>query len=95
MEMTSNEAIKHAVEAGLGLGIVSIHTIELELEMHRLEILEVEEFPIMRHWYLVHARWKRLSPVAQAFNDFLHGEEAVHLMKCPLQYPSQATLVDA
>jgi len=71
MEMTSNEAIKQAVEAGLGLGIVSIHTLELELETNRLVILDAENFPILRHWYLVHRQGKRLSPVAQAFRDFV------------------------
>ncbi|MBI1423483.1 MAG: LysR family transcriptional regulator [Gammaproteobacteria bacterium] len=71
MEMTSNEAIKQAVEAGLGLGIVSIHTLELELETRRLVILNVEGFPILRHWYVVHRRGKRLSPVAEAFRQFV------------------------
>lgn len=70
MEMTSNEAIKQAVEAGLGLGIVSVHTLELELEAGRLDVLDVEGFPILRHWYLVHCRGKRLSPVAEAFKEF-------------------------
>jgi DNA-binding transcriptional LysR family regulator len=71
MEMTSNEAIKQSVEAGLGLGIVSVHTLELELETNRLAILDAENFPILRHWYLVHRKGKRLSPVAQAFHDFV------------------------
>ena len=71
MEMTSNEAIKQAVEAGLGLGIVSIHTLELELEAGRLILLNVREFPILRHWYVVQRRDKRLSPVAQVFKDFV------------------------
>ncbi len=71
IEMTSNEAIKHAVEAGLGLGIVSIHTLELELETGRLAILDVEGFPILRHWYLMHAKGKRLSPAAILFRDFV------------------------
>lgn len=81
MEMTSNSAIKHAVEAGLGLGIVSIHTLELELEARRLVILDVDGLPIQRHWYLVTVSGKRLSPVAQAFFDFLMGEEAAPLMQ--------------
>ena len=76
MEMTSNEAIKQAVEAGLGLGLVSIHTLELELEARRLQILDVEGFPILRHWYIVHCKGKRLSPVAEAFRQFLLGPEA-------------------
>ena len=76
MELTSNEAIKQAVEAGLGLGIVSIHTLELELEAGRLVVLDVEHFPILRHWYVVHREGKRLSPVAQAFRNFVLGEAA-------------------
>ncbi|MDH5435581.1 MAG: LysR family transcriptional regulator [Gammaproteobacteria bacterium] len=71
MEMSSNEAIKQAVEAGLGLGIVSIHTLKLELETSRLKVLDVELFPIMRHWYVVYRKGKRLSPVAQAFRHFI------------------------
>ncbi len=71
MEMTSNAAIKQAVGAGLGLGIVSIHTLELELETNRLVILKAENFPILRHWYLVYRKGKRLSPVTDAFRDFI------------------------
>ena len=71
MEMNENEAIKQAVQAGMGLGVVSTHTIELELETKRLVILNVEDFPIMRHWYLVHRKEKRLSPVTQAFRKFV------------------------
>lgn len=74
MEMNENEAIKQAVQAGMGLAIVSIHTIELELETKRLVILDVEDFPIMRHWYLVHRKDKRLSPITQAFKDFVLSE---------------------
>jgi DNA-binding transcriptional LysR family regulator len=71
MEMSSNEAIKHAVQAGLGLGILSLQTLELELALQRLAVLRVEGFPIMRHWYIVHRADKRLSPVAQAFKSFM------------------------
>lgn len=71
MELSSNEAIKLAVQAGLGLGILSLQTLELELELGRLVVLDVEEFPIMRHWYIVHRADKRLSPVALAFKDFV------------------------
>jgi DNA-binding transcriptional LysR family regulator len=70
LEMTSNEAIKHAVQAGLGLGVLSLQTLELELALKRLVVLDVEGFPIMRHWYVVHRVDKRLSPVAQAFKAF-------------------------
>jgi DNA-binding transcriptional LysR family regulator len=74
MEMTSNEAIKQSVEAGLGLGIVSIHTLALELEVGRLVVLQVEDFPILRHWYVVHRKGKRLSPIAEAFRQFVLSE---------------------
>ncbi len=88
MEMTSNEAIKQAVEAGLGLGLVSIHTLELELEVGRLVVLDVEAFPILRHWYMVHNRGKRLSPVVEAFRDFLLAPAARNLLAAP-RLPTQ------
>lgn len=82
IEMTSNEAIKQAVEAGLGLGIVSIHTLELELETKRLAILDVENFPIRRYWYILQRKGKRLSPVASAFKEFVL-EEASKFIRLP------------
>ena len=74
MEMSSNEAIKQAVEAGLGLGILSLQTLELELALGRLAVLDVEGLPIMRHWYVVHRVDKRLSPAAARFKAFVLGE---------------------
>ena len=71
LEMTSNEAIKHAVSAGFGLGIVSLHTIELELKNKHLAILDVVGFPLERHWHLVTRQGKAISPVAEAFRNFL------------------------
>lgn len=76
MEMSSNEAIKQAVQAGLGLGILSLQTLELELALKRLAVLAIDDFPIMRHWYIVHRSDKRLSPVAQTFKDFVLGPVA-------------------
>ena len=71
MVMTSNEAIKQAVSAGLGLGLVSAHTLELDLYANRLQILDVAHFPIAREWYVVNREGKRLSPAAEAFRRFL------------------------
>ena len=82
IEMTSNEAIRQAVEAGLGLGIVSIHTLELELETARLDILDVQGFPIKRHWYVIQRKGKRLSPAAQAFKEFVL-EQAAQFIRLP------------
>jgi len=74
METDTNEAIKQAVQAGMGLGIMSLHTAELELETKRLQILDVQDFPIMRHWHVVHRKNKRLSSAAHAFREFLLKE---------------------
>lgn len=74
MEADTTEAIKQAVQAGMGLGIMSLHTIELELETNRLKVLDVQGFPIMRHWYIVHRKNKRFSNVAKTFKDFLLKE---------------------
>ncbi|MHB8550620.1 MAG: LysR family transcriptional regulator [Acidiferrobacterales bacterium] len=71
MEVGSNEAIKQSVQAGLGLGLLSRATIEQELALKRLIVLHVAEFPIMRHWYIVHRRGKRLPAAAEAFQRFL------------------------
>lgn len=70
-EMSSNESIKHAVVAGLGLGIVALHTVRLELEAKKLVILKVENFPIKRYWNLVSRRGKNLSPAAIEFQQFI------------------------
>jgi DNA-binding transcriptional LysR family regulator len=74
MEVGSNEAIKQSVQAGLGLGLLSRATIEQELELKRLVVLDVAEFPIMRHWYVVHRKGKRLSAATEAFKQFLLKE---------------------
>ena len=79
LEMSSNEAIKHAVSAQFGLGIVSLHTIELELSNQHLVILDVENFPLQRHWHLVVHKRKAVSPVSKAFKYFLR-EQATHYM---------------
>lgn len=71
MEMTSNEAIKQTVQAGLGLGIVSRHTVELELDTGSLVELDVRHFPLKRYWYLVRRSDKQLSPVAQRFASYV------------------------
>ncbi|MBV6449223.1 LysR family transcriptional regulator [Nitrosomonas sp.] len=76
METDTTEAIKQAVQAGMGLGIMSQHTAELELETGRLKILDVQGFPIIRYWHVVNRKNKRLSGVANAFKEFLLKEAA-------------------
>ena len=77
MEMASNETIKQAVMAGMGLSFISRHTIELELQTKRLVVLDVGGTPIIRHWHVAHLAKKRLSPTAGAFKQFvlIHGRD--------------------
>jgi LysR family transcriptional regulator, low CO2-responsive transcriptional regulator len=82
MEMETNEAIKQAVQAGMGLGILSLHSIELELETKRLAMLNVEHFPLIRHWFIAHRSNKRLSGAALAFKDFLLTEAKKTITVC-------------
>jgi len=70
MELGSNEAIKHAVVGGLGLSILSLHTLSLEGPSGPVALLDVEGFPIMRQWHLVYPKGKELSLVADAFLEF-------------------------
>lgn len=74
MEMDTNEAIKQSVSAHIGVGIISRDSIELELETHRLCILDVAGFPIVRDWHIVQRKNKRLSVAAQAFQKYLLDE---------------------
>jgi len=74
MELGSSEAIKQAVTAGLGLAVLSLHSLELELEAKKLVVLDVKNFPIKRRWYMVHLKGKTLSLVARTFLDFVVSE---------------------
>ena len=71
MQIRSTETIKQAVVAGFGVAFLSAHTIRLDLQAGNLVVLDVQGFPAMLNWYLVHNRAKRLPPVAAAFKDFL------------------------
>lgn len=75
MELGSNEAIKHAVYGGLGLAILSLHTLRLEGRSGPIELLDVENFPIMRQWFIVYPKGKELSLVAKEFLDFSISHE--------------------
>lgn len=74
MELASNEAIKQAIAGGLGISILSRHTIALEGASGQIAILDVEHFPILCHWYVVHPMGKQLSVVAQTFLEYLQTE---------------------
>lgn len=76
MEFASNETIKQAVMANMGIAFISQHTVGLEMAAGRLACLRVEGLPVMRRWYVVQLQDKRLSPVAAAFREFLLAQGA-------------------
>lgn len=71
MQLHSNETLKQAVIAGLGLGFVSLHTIGMELNQGLIALLDVEGCPVVRAWNVVHTQSKMLSPAAEAFRYFM------------------------
>ena len=75
MELGSNEAIKHAIVGGLGLSILSLHTLTLEGSDGPVAVLDVEGFPIQRQWFMVHPKGKELSLVAKAFLEYVISSE--------------------
>jgi DNA-binding transcriptional LysR family regulator len=79
MEMDSNETIKQAVIAGLGIAFISQHTVSHELENGRLAALKVAGLPVIRQWHAIRRADKILLPPAQAMLDFLGKEGAQYL----------------
>ncbi|MDH4189058.1 MAG: LysR substrate-binding domain-containing protein [Betaproteobacteria bacterium] len=76
IEMSSNETIKQAVMAGMGVSFLSLHTVGLELAAGRLVVLRIAGTPVMRDWYVIHRAKKRLSGAAAAFKGFLTEQGA-------------------
>ncbi|MGG6295383.1 LysR substrate-binding domain-containing protein [Leptolyngbya sp. AN02str] len=71
LELGSNEAIKQAIAGGLGLAVLSRHTLPFEAANSELIVLDVEGFPIPRKWYLVQLAGKQSSVIASTFHDYL------------------------
>jgi DNA-binding transcriptional LysR family regulator len=74
LDLGSNEAIKQAIAGGLGVSVLSLHTLALEGINSPLTILDVEGFPIQRYWYVVYPAGKQLSIIAQTFFEYLLNE---------------------
>ncbi|PSB32518.1 LysR family transcriptional regulator [Chlorogloea sp. CCALA 695] len=85
MEIGSNEAIKHAIVGGLGISVLSRHVLALEGTKGPLTILDVEGFPIQRHWYIVYPSTKQLSVVASTFLEYLLNEGKQMIAKIDLE----------
>jgi DNA-binding transcriptional LysR family regulator len=71
MEVSSNETIKQAVMAGMGISFLSLHTIGLERGAGLLAVPDIEDLPVMKRWYVVNNLSKTLSPAAEAFRYFI------------------------
>jgi LysR family transcriptional regulator, low CO2-responsive transcriptional regulator len=74
LELSSNEAIKQAIVGGLGLSILSRHTLALEGMTKPIVILDVEGFPVQNHWYVIYPNGKQLSVVGRTFLSYLQNE---------------------
>jgi DNA-binding transcriptional LysR family regulator len=79
MEMTSNETIKQAVMAGMGISFLSLHTIGLELKAGLIAVPDIEDLPLAKRWYIVNTLAKTLSPAAEAFRYFMLEEAERYL----------------
>jgi DNA-binding transcriptional LysR family regulator len=71
MLFNSNESIKTAVMSGFGIALVSLHTVQRELQQQQISVLKVEDTPLERYWYLVHLEEKRLSAAIGIFKDYI------------------------
>jgi DNA-binding transcriptional LysR family regulator len=81
IESGSNQTIKQGVMAGLGLALISAHTVAFEVETARLAVLDVEGLPIMRKWFIARHADKAVLPALKAFWDFTLLEGQGYLPK--------------
>jgi DNA-binding transcriptional LysR family regulator len=81
MEMTSNETIKQAVMAGMGISFLSLHTIGIELKAGLIAVADIEDLPLAKRWYIVNTLSKTLSPAAEAFRYFMLEEAESYLAR--------------
>ncbi len=92
MEMSSNETIKQAVMAGMGISFLSLHTLGLERRAGLLAVPDIEGLPVLKRWYVVNTLAKTLSPAAEAFRYFILEEGERFLAK---EYGTAGETADA
>ena len=83
LELGGNETIKQAVIAGLGIALISAHTVAVELADKRLVALDVTGLPVIRQWFVVRQQSKRLLPAARELWDFIAQSGAGYLPEVP------------
>lgn len=91
LHVSSNETLKQAVMANLGLGFISLHTIGAELTMGRLRIVDVQDSPVVRAWNVVHTQAKYLSPIAESFKLYVINHAQTYLSE---QYAAHLSMND-
>jgi len=93
MELGSNEAIKQAVAAGLGIALLARCTVSLDVAPTDIVELDIEGFPFESHWFITHAAGKQLPKVAAAFVDYVraHAAEDLHALPHPIAKPTRAS----
>jgi DNA-binding transcriptional LysR family regulator len=90
LELSTDEAIKEAILAGLGVSIMSRFTLGLEPEPTRLICLDVDGFPLENHWCFAYPVGKQLSATARAFMDFTRLETKALVMQGIARHPQWA-----
>lgn len=93
MELSNNEAIKHSVASGLGLSILSLHTLALEGVDGPIAILDVKGFPVLRDWYIVHPKGKELSLVAKTFLELAVNYEPTFRKHMEEMWPALKNII--
>lgn len=94
MELGNTEAIKHAIFGGLGISVLSLHTLVMEGVDGPLAVLDVEDFPILRSWHLVHLKDKELSLVAKTFLEFAVEHEPIIRQRVENMLPGLKQMID-
>jgi DNA-binding transcriptional LysR family regulator len=93
MELGNTEAIKHAIFGGLGISVMSLHTLAIEGVDGPLAVLDVDGFPILRNWYLVHRKDKELSLVAKTFLEFAIEYEPIIRKRMEDMWPALKSII--
>jgi DNA-binding transcriptional LysR family regulator len=82
----SNETVKQGIMAGMGISLLSLHSLELELRTHEVCLLKVMGTPVLRNWHIVHMSRKNLAPAAAAFHSYLQEQTQPYLKKTFARY---------
>lgn len=92
IEISSNETIKQAVMADMGISFLSLHTMGLEIDTNKIILLNVRGTPLIRQWNIVHRKDKRLSVAAAGFKEFLLKEGASLIRRTVGKLPTASHL---